>query len=72
MRSSYAAVRRSVRKHSRNSDGKEVSHGYDEEVEEEEDGEVTLPRELVLGQRVGFVFRETQRSEFESPAAALL
>jgi hypothetical protein len=36
-----AAERRSVSKHSRHSDKKEVAHGY-EEVEEEEDVEVTF------------------------------
>jgi hypothetical protein len=65
MRSSHAAVRRSVRKHSRNSDEKEVSHGY-EEVEEEEDVEVTLPARARSGACVGFVLREAQRSDLKS------
>ena len=49
-----------------------MSHGYDEEVAQEEDVEVTSPaRALVLGLRVGFAFREAQRSDFKKPAAAL-
>jgi hypothetical protein len=47
-----------------------VSHDY-EEVEEEEDVEVTLPREPLYWVRVGFVFREAQRSDFKKPTAAL-
>ena len=52
MRSFDAVGRRGVRKHSRISDEKEVSHGY-EEVEEEEDVEVISAQALVLALRVG-------------------
>jgi hypothetical protein len=62
---SDAVGRRGVRKHSRISDEKEVSHGY-EEVEEEEDVEVTLPARACIGLRAGFMFREAQRSDFKT------
>jgi hypothetical protein len=48
IKSCHAVTRRGrVRKHSRISDEKEVSHGY-EEVEEEEDVEVILPARCVV------------------------
>ena len=42
-----------------------MSHGY-EEVEEEEDVEVTLPARACIGLRAGFMFREAQRSDFKT------
>ncbi len=72
MRSSCAEVRRSVRKHFRNSDGKEVSHGYDEEVEEEEDVEVTLSHEPRIGAAGWLRVSGDTAVGVQKPAAALL
>jgi hypothetical protein len=72
MRSSDAAVRRSARKHSHNSDEKEVSHGYDEEVEKEEDVEVTLRREPRIGAARRLRVSGGTAVGFQKPTAALL
>ena len=60
------------KKHCRNLDEKEVSHGYDEEVEKEEDVEVTLPREPRIGATRRLRVSGDIAVGFQNPTAALL